>query len=224
MLPDTPQICFGLSEKLDRISFSNLLQLLGRKEFADLLSARLNSKEINQAFDQIALVLRTISVKMNITKIFCKIEKSTLTHRPPSTIKSYNIMSPVRLQKFLAASGICSRRKAEQLILDGRVTLNGETVLILGTKITPDIDKITVDGKLVKEEEQKVYYLLNKPKGYVTTLSDPQGRPVVTDLLHGINERVFPVGRLDFDTEGALLLTNDGDLAQKTLPPQLRNL
>lgn len=128
-------------------------------------------------------------------------------------------MSQIRLQKYLAASGVCSRRKAEQYILDGRVAIKGQTITTLGTKVDDDATGITVDGKEIHLEEEKVYYLLHKPKGYVTTLSDPQGRPVVTELLHGVKERVFPVGRLDFDTEGALLLTNDGELSQKILHP-----
>lgn len=128
-------------------------------------------------------------------------------------------MSQIRLQKYLAASGVCSRRKAEQYILDGRVAIKGETITTLGTKVDENATGVTVDGKEIHLEEEKVYYLLHKPKGYVTTLSDPQGRPVVTELLHGVKERVFPVGRLDFDTEGALLLTNDGELSQKILHP-----
>ena len=128
-------------------------------------------------------------------------------------------MEPVRLQKYLAASGVTSRRKAEQFILDGRIAVNGVTVTTLGTKIVPGKESVTVDGKKISESTEKVYYLLNKPQGYVTTLSDPQGRPVVTELMSGVKERVFPVGRLDFNTEGALLMTNDGGLAQKVMHP-----
>lgn len=125
----------------------------------------------------------------------------------------------IRLQKFLASAGICSRRKAETYISAGRVSVDGNVVTELGTKIDPTHSSITVDGKIVKEQSNKVYYLLNKPAGFVTTLSDPQGRKVVTSLLKGVKERVFPVGRLDYDTVGALLLTNDGDLAQKIQHP-----
>ncbi len=128
-------------------------------------------------------------------------------------------MTLVRLQKFLASAGICSRRKAEQYIADGRVTVNGKIVTTQGVKIDTKNDRITCDGKPVKPATKKVYYLLHKPAGYVTTLADPQGRPIVTSLLQGVKERVFPVGRLDYDTTGALLLTNDGELAQKIQHP-----
>jgi 23S rRNA pseudouridine2605 synthase len=124
-----------------------------------------------------------------------------------------------RLQKVLAASGVASRRKAEQLILDGRVRVNGELVSVLGVKVDPSIDRITVDGRPV-EMEKKVYCLLYKPSGVITTVSDPQGRKTVIDLLNNIRERVFPVGRLDSDTSGVLLLTNDGELAHALLHPR----
>jgi 23S rRNA pseudouridine2605 synthase len=117
-----------------------------------------------------------------------------------------------RLQKIIAAAGICSRRKAEELILEGRVQVNGETVTELGTKADASRDHIRVDGKLLHGPQRHRYYVVNKPKGYVTTLSDPQGRPTVMDLVHG-GERVFPVGRLDYSSEGLLLMTNDGPLA-----------
>ena len=117
-----------------------------------------------------------------------------------------------RLQKILAKAGIASRRKCEELITAGRVTVDGTVITELGFKIDPATATITFDGKPIAREE-KIYILLNKPTGYVTTLSDPQGRPIVTDLLPGIKERIFPVGRLDFDTEGALILTNDGRLS-----------
>ncbi len=126
---------------------------------------------------------------------------------------------PVRLQKFLARAGIASRRKAEEYIASGRVKVDGKTITTMGEQIIPGKQKIFFDDKEVVAEEQLIYILLNKPKGYVTTLSDPQGRPIVTSLLQGIKERVFPVGRLDLDTEGALLLTNDGELAQSILHP-----
>lgn len=127
--------------------------------------------------------------------------------------------SPLRLQKFLSRSGIASRRKAEEYIAQGRVKVDGKVVTSMGTQVTPGKQKIYFDGKEVVAVERFIYILLNKPKGYVTTLSDPQGRPIVTSLLSGIQERVYPVGRLDLDTEGALLLTNDGDLAQAILHP-----
>jgi 23S rRNA pseudouridine2605 synthase len=120
--------------------------------------------------------------------------------------------SQERLQKIIAAAGICSRRKAEELILAGRVQLNGKIVTELGTKADPSRDHIRVDGKLLQGPERHRYYLVNKPKGYVTTASDPEGRPTVMDLIRG-GERVFPVGRLDYASEGLLLMTNDGELA-----------
>ena len=117
-----------------------------------------------------------------------------------------------RLQKILAAAGVCSRRKAEELILAGRVQVNGKVVTELGTKADAARDHIRVDGKLLHGAERPRYYMVNKPKGYVTTLSDPQNRPTVTQLIRG-GERVFPVGRLDYASEGLLLMTNDGALA-----------
>jgi len=123
-----------------------------------------------------------------------------------------------RLQKILAAAGICSRRQAEIMIEAGRVRVDGRIVTELGTKADPDRQLIEFDNKPLPRPET-VCFLLNKPKGYVTTMSDPQGRPVVSSLMQGVAERVFPVGRLDLDTEGALLMTNDGELAQKILHP-----
>jgi 23S rRNA pseudouridine2605 synthase len=120
--------------------------------------------------------------------------------------------SPQRLQKIIAAAGIASRRKAEELITAGRVQVNGQTVTELGAKADPAHDHIRVDGKLLHGPERPRYYVLNKPKGYVTTASDPEHRPTVTDFFKG-GERVFPVGRLDYSSEGLLLMTNDGDLA-----------
>lgn len=125
-----------------------------------------------------------------------------------------------RLQKLIARAGVASRRAAEQLILDGEVTVNGQVVRELGSKADADSDHVKVRGKLLLFQSSPVYVMLNKPKGYVTTLSDPQGRPTIVDLLHGIRGRVFPIGRLDFDTEGLLLLTNDGDLAQGLMHPK----
>lgn len=129
-------------------------------------------------------------------------------------------MTTERLQKVLAAAGVCSRRQAETLISDGRVTVDGQMVNTQGSKVDPARQKICVDGRpLSQSKTTLVYYLLNKPRGYVTTMSDPQGRPLVTSLLKGVTARVFPVGRLDIDTSGALILTNDGDLTQKILHP-----
>jgi len=118
-----------------------------------------------------------------------------------------------RLQKIIAAAGIASRRKAEELIRSGLVTVNGHTITELGSKADPERDHIRVNGKLLRGSERHVYLLMNKPKGYVTTVHDPENRPTVMDLLHGIRTRVYPIGRLDYGSEGLLLLTNDGDLA-----------
>jgi 23S rRNA pseudouridine2605 synthase len=120
-----------------------------------------------------------------------------------------------RLQKILAAAGIASRRKAEEIIAAGRVTLNATVVTEQGTKADPERDLICVDGQPLKRAESFVYFLLHKPKGFVTTVSDPEGRPTVMDLLPKQTERVYPVGRLDYASEGLLLMTNDGALAQK---------
>lgn len=123
-----------------------------------------------------------------------------------------------RLQKILAHAGIDSRRKCEQLILEGHVQVNGVTVTELGAKADPFRDEISVDFRPIRKE-QPVYLLMNKPKGYVTTVKDEEGRPTVMALLHGVPARVYPVGRLDFQSEGLLLMTNDGDLAHRlTLP------
>ena len=125
----------------------------------------------------------------------------------------------VRLQKVLARAGIASRRKAEELIRAGKVRVDGQVVTEMGTRVDPERQKIECDGLPVLATEKKVYILLNKPAGFLSTVSDPQGRPIVTDLLPNIQARIYPVGRLDLDTEGALLLTNDGELAQKVLHP-----
>jgi pseudouridine synthase len=126
----------------------------------------------------------------------------------------------IRLQKILSQAGIASRRAAEKLIADGRVSVNGATVREMGVKADPAVDDIRVDGRRVKGAERLRYILLNKPKGYVTTRSDPQRRPTVIDLLDGVREYVYPVGRLDYDSEGLLLLTNDGDLAARLTHPR----
>ena len=124
-----------------------------------------------------------------------------------------------RLQKILAKAGIASRRRAEEMIKDGRVRVDGRVVTEMGTRVDPDSQVIECNGTVVSAPEKKVYVLLYKPAGYLSTVHDPQGRPVVMDLLKDIRERVYPVGRLDLDTEGALLLTNDGEMAQKILHP-----
>jgi 23S rRNA pseudouridine2605 synthase len=122
-------------------------------------------------------------------------------------------MPAERLQKIMAAAGIASRRRSEELITGGLVSVNGKTVTELGSKADPETDHIRVNGKLLQGAERHVYILMNKPKGYVTTLRDPEGRPTVMDLLHGVKARVYPVGRLDYASEGLLLLTNDGAFA-----------
>ena len=120
-----------------------------------------------------------------------------------------------RLQKIIAAAGLASRRKAEQMISSGLVSVNGQIVSELGAKADPESDHIRVAGKLLRGAQRHVYYLLNKPRGYVTTVSDPQHRPTVMELVRGAGARVYPVGRLDFDSEGLLLMTNDGELAYR---------
>lgn len=124
----------------------------------------------------------------------------------------------MRLQKFLAQCGVCSRRKAEEYIQQGLVTVDGIIITEMGVSVTPGVSKVTYKGTPLTDKQPPVYYLLNKPKGYVTTLKDPQGRPIVTSLIKSAT-RLFPVGRLDLDTEGALILTNDGALAQKIQHP-----
>src|SRR5438309_2012755 len=126
-------------------------------------------------------------------------------------------MPAERLQKIIAAAGIASRRKAEQLIASGHVQVNGQVVSELGSKADPETDHIRVNGKLLHGAQRHVYLLLNKPKGFVTTMSDPQKRPTVMDLIRGVKGRVYPVGRLDYASEGLLILTNDGELAHRLM-------
>ncbi|MGI8773175.1 MAG: pseudouridine synthase [Acidobacteriaceae bacterium] len=121
--------------------------------------------------------------------------------------------TPQRLQKIIAAAGLASRRKAEELILDGRVQVNGQVITELGAKADPERDHIRVDGKLLHGAERPRYFMLNKPKGYITTLSDPEKRPTVMKFFERTGVRVFPVGRLDYLSEGLLLMTNDGAMA-----------
>ena len=125
-----------------------------------------------------------------------------------------------RLQKILSRAGVASRRASEQLMLEGRVTVNGAPIRELGTKADPDCDDIRVDGRAVARGVRQRYILLNKPRGYVTSRSDPGQRPTVLDLLGQVRDYVYPVGRLDYDSEGLLLLTNDGDLAAKLTHPR----
>jgi pseudouridine synthase len=125
----------------------------------------------------------------------------------------------IRLQKILSTGGVASRRAAEKLMTEGRVTVNGQTIRELGTRADPDADDIRVDGRPVKPQGRRIYLLLNKPRGYVTTRSDPEGRPTVLDLVPGLHDYIYPVGRLDYDSEGLLLLTNDGDLAAALTHP-----
>jgi len=122
-----------------------------------------------------------------------------------------------RLQKIIARAGLASRRRAEEMITSGIVTVNGRVVTELGTKADPSRDHIKVAGKLLRPEAKLVYLILHKPPEVVSTMSDPEGRPSLRDLLHGISERVFAVGRLEYHSSGLVLLTNDGDLANRIL-------
>ena len=126
-----------------------------------------------------------------------------------------------RLQKFLAEAGVASRRRAEELIAQGKVKVNGKVVTEMGLKIDPEKDEVSyLDRKISKKDTKLVYLMLHKPVGYVTTAKEQFGRPAVVDLIKGVNARIFPVGRLDYDTSGLLLLTNDGDLAHRILSPR----
>jgi 23S rRNA pseudouridine2605 synthase len=121
-------------------------------------------------------------------------------------------MPAERLQKIIASAGLASRRHAEEMIAAGRVSVNGQTVKELGTKADPENDHIRVDGRLLRGPERHVYIMVNKPKGYVTTVTDPEGRPTVMNIVRSVGARVYPVGRLDYQSEGLLLMTNDGGL------------
>ena len=129
-------------------------------------------------------------------------------------------MELIRLQKFLANSGVCSRRNAEKLIEDGKISVNGKVVTELGTKVNPEEDKVIYNGNEIKLEKKHIYVLLNKPVGYVTTVKEQFGRPTVIDLVKGIDAKLLPVGRLDMYTSGALILTNDGDFIYKVTHPK----
>lgn len=126
----------------------------------------------------------------------------------------------VRLNKFISDSGVTSRRKADFLIETGKVTVNGKKVNTMGFKVDPKEDHVTVQGKAIKIVEDKVYLLLNKPPQVMTTLSDPEGRPTVAEYVQDLSMRVYPVGRLDWDSEGMLIMTNDGDFANKVMHPR----
>ncbi len=126
----------------------------------------------------------------------------------------------IRLQKFIASSGIASRRKAEELILQGKIKVNGKVIKELGSKVNPKNDKIEYNGQVIQSENKKVYILLNKPIGYVTTVKDQFNRDTVMDLIKGVNEKIVPVGRLDMYTSGALILSNDGDFINRITHPK----
>ncbi len=129
-------------------------------------------------------------------------------------------MAEERLQKILAHAGVASRRKAEDLITAGRVSVNGKTVTELGSKADLETDRVKVDGRVLSPPKHFLYFALNKPKDCVTTVSDPQGRQTVMSFFKGLGERIYPVGRLDYASEGLLLLTNDGDFANELMSPR----
>ena len=129
-------------------------------------------------------------------------------------------MKEERLQKYLANCGVASRRKAEEYILQGKVKVNGETVTKLGIKVNPETDKIEYNGKIINQDGKKVYVLLNKPIGYITTMNEQFNRDKVTDLVEDAKVKLLPVGRLDMYTSGALILTNDGDFIYKITHPK----
>ncbi|HHY03598.1 MAG TPA: rRNA pseudouridine synthase, partial [Thermoanaerobacterales bacterium] len=126
----------------------------------------------------------------------------------------------MRLQKFMAKSGLGSRRACEEIIKQGRVEVNGKIINKMGMSVNPEKDRIKVDGELIQISTEKIYILMNKPTGVITTVNDPFNRPTVIDMLKSVKERVFPVGRLDKDTEGLLILTNDGSLTYKITHPK----
>lgn len=128
----------------------------------------------------------------------------------------------IRLEKYLALAGVASRRKSKKIIKSGKVTVNDKKAVVPGTRIIPEVDLVKLDGEEITIDRQLVYIMLNKPKGYVCTVDDEFERPTVLDLLPDIEERIYPVGRLDMDTEGLLLLTNDGELTHKLTHPRYR--
>lgn len=125
-----------------------------------------------------------------------------------------------RLQKYIARCGVASRRKSEELILSGQIKVNGNVITELGTKVNIDTDVVEYNNKVIKHEEKKVYIMLNKPEGYITSASDEKGRKTVLDLID-VEERIYPIGRLDYDSSGLLLLTNDGDIYNKIIHPRV---
>ncbi len=125
----------------------------------------------------------------------------------------------MRLQKFIAKAGICSRRKAEQMIVDGRVSVNNNLITDMGFKVDISKDKVKVDNKLIELDNNKIYIVLNKPSGVITSVKDEKNRKTVLDFTKDIKQRIYPVGRLDYDTSGLILLTNDGDIAYKLMHP-----
>lgn len=125
-----------------------------------------------------------------------------------------------RLQKFMASCGVASRRKCEEIILAGRVKVNGKVVSELGVKVDPSKDKVEYEGKVINKEENKVYIMLNKPEGYITSVKDEKGRKTILDIVK-VKERIYPVGRLDYDSSGLLILTNDGDMYNKIIHPRV---
>ncbi|MBR6014131.1 MAG: rRNA pseudouridine synthase [Selenomonadaceae bacterium] len=131
-------------------------------------------------------------------------------------------MSEERLQKILSRAGISSRRAAEKIILEGRVTVDDKIISELGAKADTEKNKICVDGKILKFDEEKIYILLNKPKNFLCTVKDDRGRKTVLDLVKNISDRIYPVGRLDFDSEGLIILTNDGELTNLLLHPKFK--
>ena len=125
-----------------------------------------------------------------------------------------------RLNKIISMAGIASRRRADELISSGLVAVNGRVEISLGSKAVWGVDSITIDGQAIPDPPRKIYVMLHKPFGYVSTLRDPEGRPIIRDLTKAIKERVYPVGRLDFDSQGLLILTNDGELAHRLMHPR----
>jgi 23S rRNA pseudouridine2605 synthase len=130
-----------------------------------------------------------------------------------------DLRNQIRLQKFIADCGVASRRKAEEMIAQGEVTVNGKKIREMGFKVLPGKDAVKVNGKLLRVSTKHIYIALNKPSGVLTTLNDPEERTTVKDLLVGVRERVFPVGRLDYDSEGLVILTNDGEYSQSVSHP-----
>lgn len=140
---------------------------------------------------------------------------------PRNTPRPVDVRLPlVRLNKFIAESGVCSRRKADQLIEQGQVSINGKKTYELGVRINPVTDRVTVEGRPIRQEDEKVYVLFNKPRQVLTSMEDPEGRPTVADYFQDLPYRIFPIGRLDWDSEGLLLLTNDGEYANKVMHPR----